>query len=86
MRESGMGSTQRNWRLINTWFAFRTATAHHGSLLNFSQLKRPSVRAFAEQAFAEIQASAHDHFLLELRKDTKMLLMRRLNRTEPWQF
>ena len=84
MRESGMGSTQRNWRLINTWFAFRTAAAHHGSRLNFSQLKRPSVRAFAEQASVEIQASAHDHFLWELKEDTKMLLMRRLNRTEPW--
>lgn len=84
MRESGMGSTERNWRLINTWFAFRTAAAHHGSRLNFSQLKRPSVRAFAEQASAEIQASAHDHYLWELKEDTKMLLMRRLNRAEPW--
>lgn len=84
MRESGMGSTQRNWRLINTWFAFRTAAAHHGSRLNFRQLKRPTVRAFAEHASAEIQASARDQFLWELKEDTKMLLMRRLNRAEPW--
>lgn len=84
MRESGIGSSQRNWRLINTWFAFRTAAAHHGSRLNFGQLKRPNVRAFAEQASAEIQASAHDHYLWELREDTKILLMRRLNRAEPW--
>lgn len=84
MRESGIGSSQRNWRLINTWFAFRTAAAHHGSRLSFKQLKRPNVRAFAEQASAEIQAGGHDHYLWELKEDTKLLLMRRLNRTEPW--
>lgn len=84
MRECGVGSTQRNWSLINTWFAFRSAAAHHGSRLNFRQLTRPTVRAFAEQASAEIQASAHDHFLWELKEDTKLLLMRRLNRAEPW--
>jgi hypothetical protein len=84
MRESGIGSSQRNWRLINTWFAFRTAAAHHGSRLKFSQLKRPNVRAFAEQANAEIQAGSHDHYLWELKEDTKILLMRRLHRAEPW--
>jgi len=84
MRECDMGSSERNWRLINTWFAFRTAAAHHGSLMNFSQLKRPTVRAFAEKAYAEMQSSLQDQHLWELKEDTKALLVRRLNRVAPW--
>lgn len=84
MRESSIGSTERNWRMINTWFALRTAAAHYGALTNFRQLKRPIVRTFAQNAFDAIRTASHDQYLWELKEDTKLLLMRRLNRTEPW--
>jgi hypothetical protein len=84
MRECGLGTTERNWRLVNAWFAFRTAAAHHGSRLNFCQLKRPSVRAFAEHAAADIQASGDDQYLWDLRQYANLLLTRRLNGASPW--
>lgn len=84
MRESGVGTTERNWKMINTWFAFRTAAAHYGALGNFGQLTRPNVRAFAQNAFDTIQAVRHDQYLWELKEDVKLLLMCRLNRAKPW--
>ena len=82
MRESGMGTTERNWQMINTWFAFRTAVAHHGAVANFGQLTRPGVRAFAQSAIDTIRETGHDQYLWELMEDTKLLLMRRLNSAE----
>lgn len=85
LRENQLGTTERNWKMINTWFAFRTAVAHHGALANFTQLSRPPVRRFAQEALSEIHAAGgHDQFLRELKEDAKMLLMRRLNRAVPW--
>lgn len=85
MRENELGTTERNWKMVNTWFAFRTSVAHHGGLANFTQLSRPAVRAFAQDALEEVRAGGgHDQFLWNLKEDVKMLLMRRLNRVVPW--
>lgn len=86
LRENELGTTERNWKLVNTWFAFRTAVAHHGGLANFTQLSRPAVRAFAQDALNEMRTTSNDHdqFLWNLKEDAKILLMRRLNRTKPW--
>lgn len=84
-RENELGTTETNWKFINIWFAFRTAVAHHGGLANFTQLSRPAVRTFAQDALNEMRTSnGHDQFLWNLKEDAKILLMRRLNRARPW--
>jgi len=86
LREVGIGSSARNWKHVNAWFGFRTAAAHHGSRERHHLLTRATVRALTAQAWAEIaSAGGHDSYLWEMKEDVKLLLMRRLNRAQPWQ-
>ncbi|MBK8760464.1 MAG: hypothetical protein IPM03_08525 [Sulfuritalea sp.] len=78
LRESGIGNTESSWKFANTWFAFRTAAAHHGSISRFAELDREDVRTWGRIGFEEIQREAHDKYLWNLKEDTKLLLMREL--------
>jgi hypothetical protein len=84
LRDSGFGTTEKKWKSVNVWFAFRNAVAHHGAISKFHLLSRPTVRCWAEQGYPEIKDGGHDHYLWELKEDTKMLLMCRLNRSPPF--
>lgn len=78
-RDAGIGSTTETWKLVNIWFAFRNAVAHHGAVERYFELSRASVRAFAEDAISELAMTpGHDRFLWELKEDANLLLMQRL--------
>lgn len=79
LRDTGIGTTDETWNKVNVWFAFRSAVAHHGSVIRHSYLSRENVRAWAKFGHDEIaKTPGHDPFLWNLKEDTKLLLMRRL--------
>lgn len=79
LRDTGIGSTDKTWKKVNVWFAFRNAVAHHGSVARYPELSRATVRAWAKLGHEEISKTlGHDRFLWELKEDAKLLLMRRL--------
>lgn len=79
LRDTGIGSTIESWKMVNVWFVFRNAVAHHGSVARYPALSRSTVRVWAELGHEEIaKTPGHDPFLWKLKEDVKLLLMRRL--------
>lgn len=81
LRENNLGTTESTWKKVNTWLAFRNAVAHFGAVSRFSELRNDKDKMFAGLGYAEILRLNHDHFLWELKEDTKMILMRTLTKS-----
>ena len=81
LRENRLGNTEITWKMVNIWFAFRNAVAHHGAISRYPELSREAVKAWARVGYEEIQNQDLDPFLWQLKEDTKLLLMRLLTST-----
>lgn len=80
LRAEDLGRAAQNWEMVNTWFAFRSAVAHYGSIAEYERLSRATTREWARRGVKQIREEGTDRFLWMLREDVKHLLTRRLVR------
>lgn len=85
LRECEIADHQTAWQQTNTWFALRTAVAHHGAVHKYGSLSRDDVREWAEKAHERATATGQDSFLLELRFTVEHCLRRKVQGVAPWQ-